>query len=612
MIIVTIKLNCVNYGITPSGEIMCGIVACIINDKAAPVLLECVRRLEYRGYDSVGIATLSGDLYIKKGEGKIDDVQKRLELTDIPGNIGIAHVRWATHGLPTGKNAHPHTDCKKRIAVVHNGIIENYKELKDKLQDEDHIFTSDTDTEILAHLIEKYMEMGNSLEVATRLTTRDIQGSYAMAAISADEPNKIIGIRKESPLIVGVGDTESFIASDVPAILEHTNNVIYLNDNEMVILDSDGVVIKDMEGNILDKEINTIEWTSDMAEKSGYKHFMLKEIHEQPDVVKNTLMEFSEIEKVVAKFTKFNRICFVACGTSYHASMVGKYLFETLLGTPTDVVLASEFIFSEGALDEQTLMILISQSGETADTLRALKIANKKSETLAIVNVLGSTATREADQVIYSRAGPEIGVAATKTYVSQLTCIYMLAIAMNGDKTLLEKLKKVPSYMKHALEDEKHIIEIAKKYKDCSDLFFIGRGFSYPTALEGALKLKEITYIHGEGYAAGELKHGPLALIDDDVPVLAVVPPGNSHDKTISNIEEVRARGASIIAVGSSEDDDLKSQAHDIIGLEQEINEMLSPIPYVVPLQLLSYYISVEKGIDPDKPKNLAKCVTVE
>jgi len=591
---------------------MCGIVACLLNDKAAPVLLECVRRLEYRGYDSVGIATLSGDIYIKKGEGKIDDVQKKLDLTNIPGNMGIAHVRWATHGLPTGNNAHPHIDCKKRIAVVHNGIIENYKELKDILQDEGHIFTSDTDTEVIAHLIEKYMEMGNGLEAATRLATKDIKGSYAIAAISADEPNKIIGVRKESPLIVGVGDNESFIASDVPAILKHTKKVIYLNDNEMVVLDPSGVLIKDMDGNILDKKVNIIEWSSDMAEKGGYKHFMLKEIHEQPEVIKNTLMEFSEIEKVVAKFPEFKRICFVACGTSYHASLVGKYLFETLLGIPTDLVLASEFIFSEGALDAKTLVILISQSGETADTLKALKIANKKSETLAIVNVLGSTATREADHVIYTRAGPEIGVAATKTYISQLISIYMLAIAMNGDNKLLETLQIVPNYVKHALEREDEIIQIAKKYKDSSDFFFIGRGFSYPTALEGALKLKEITYIHGEGYAAGELKHGPLALIDDDIPVLAVVPPGESHDKTLSNIEEVKARGARIIALGSSEDEALRSEANDIIGLKEEITEMLSPIPYVVPLQLLSYYISIERGIDPDKPKNLAKCVTVE
>ena len=591
---------------------MCGIVACIINDEAAPVLLECVRRLEYRGYDSVGLATLSGDIYIKKGEGKIDDVQKRLDLTDIPGNMGIAHVRWATHGLPTGINAHPQTDCKKRIAVVHNGIIENYKELKANLEDEGHIFASETDTEVLSHLIEKYMEMGNGLEVATRLATKDIKGSYAIAVISADEPNKIIGVRKESPLIVGVGEKESFIASDVPAILKHTKNVIYLNDNEMVILRHDGVVIKDMDGNILDNKVNIINWSSDMAEKGGFKHFMLKEIHEQPDVVKNTLMEFSEIEKVVGKFSKFKRICFVACGTSFHASLVGKYLFETLLGIPTDVLLSSEFLFSEGALDKNTLVILITQSGETADTLKALKIANKKSETLAIVNVLGSTATREANHVIYTRAGPEIGVAATKTYVSQLVSIYMLVSAMSGNDKLLAELQKVPDYMKQALENEDHIIEIAKKYKDASDFFFIGRGFSYPTALEGALKLKEITYIHGEGYAAGELKHGPLALIDDNVPVLAVVPPGESHDKTLSNIEEVKARGAKVIAVGSSKDEVLKSESHDIMGFDGDISEMLSPIPYVVPLQLLSYYISVERGIDPDKPKNLAKCVTVE
>jgi glutamine---fructose-6-phosphate transaminase (isomerizing) len=591
---------------------MCGIVACIIKDEASTVLLECVRRLEYRGYDSVGIATLSEDIYIKKGEGKIDEVQEKIVLTDIPGNMGIAHVRWATHGLPTGKNAHPHTDCQKRIAVVHNGIIENYKELKDKLLDEGHIFVSDTDTEVIPHLIEKYMDMGNGLEVATRMATKDIKGSYAIAAISADEPDKIIGVRKESPLIVGVGENEFFIASDVPAVLDHTNQIIYLNDNEMVILTSEGVIVKDDDGKVLEKEITTIEWTSDMAKKGGYKHFMLKEIHEQPEVVKNTLMEYPEIEKVAGNFSDFRRVCFVACGTSYHASLVGKYLFETLLGIPTDVILSSEFIFSEPALDAETLVIFISQSGETADTLRALKVANKKSETLVIVNVLGSTATREANHVIYSRAGPEIGVAATKTYVSQLICIYLLVIALNGDKKLLDQLKKVPDHMKSAIENEELIIEIAKKYKDATDFFFIGRGFSYPTALEGSLKLKEITYIHGEGYAAGELKHGPLALIDDDVPVLAVVPPGKSHDKTLSNIEEVKARGASVIAVGSADDSVLKSESHDFIGFKGEINEIISPIPYVVPLQLLSYHISVERGIDPDKPKNLAKCVTVE
>jgi glucosamine--fructose-6-phosphate aminotransferase (isomerizing) len=592
---------------------MCGIVACILKDKqAAPVLLGCVKRLEYRGYDSVGLATSSSKIKVKKDKGKIGEVQKKLELTDMPGKMGIAHVRWATHGLPTRENAHPHTDCKNRIAVVHNGIIENYKELRDELREEGHVFRSETDTEIIPHLIEKYMDNGSDLEEATRLATQDIRGSYAVAVMSSDEPNKIIGVRKESPLIVGVGEGNYFIASDVPAILPHTNQVIYLNDNEMVILSKDGVTVKNMDGTVITKKIDLIDWTPDMAEKGGYNHFMLKEIHEEPDAVKKTIMETSQIKKMVETFPKFNRICFVACGTSYHASMVGKYLFESLIGIPTDVVLASEFEFSAGALDEKTLVIFISQSGETADTLKALRTANKKAETLAIVNVLGSTATREADHVIYTRAGPEIGVAATKTYVSQLTCIYLLAICMNGNKKLLKEIEKIPDYMRNAIEKEDHIKEIAEKYKDADDFFFIGRGFSYPTAMEGALKLKEITYIHGEGYAAGELKHGPLALIEDDVPVVVVVPPGESHDRTLGNVQEVNARGASVIAVGSCKDNTLKSQSSDIIGFEDEINEFWSPLPYVVPLQLLSYHMSVARGIDPDKPKNLAKCVTVE
>lgn len=592
---------------------MCGIIGCILdNKKAAPVLLECVKRLEYRGYDSIGIATSGSDIKIKKDKGKIDDVQSNLGLTDLPGEMGIAHVRWATHGLPTKENAHPHTDCKDRIAVVHNGIIENYKELKGQLEEEGHVFKSETDTEVIPHIIEKYMEQGNNLEAATRLAIEDLKGSYALAVISRDEPNKVIGARKESPLIVGKGAGEYFIASDVPAILQHTDNVIYLQDNEMVILSEDGVIIKDSEGNIVEKEVFIIDWTPDMAEKGGYDHFMLKEIHEQPEAVKNTLLEASEIKKIVQKFPKFNRICFVACGTSYHASLIGKYLFENLVGISTDVTLASEFEYSAETLDENTLVIVITQSGETADTLKALRLVNHKAKTLAIVNVVGSTVTREAEYVIFTRAGPEIGVAATKTYISQLTAIYLLAIYMGGKEELLEKLHDIPDYMESALDKENQIKEIAQKYKDATDFFFIGRGFSYPTALEGALKLKEITYIHGEGYAAGELKHGPLALIDNGVPVVAVVPPGNIHDKTLSNVEEVKARGAHVIGLGSAEDEDLKSEAHDMILFEDEIDEVFSAIPYVIPLQLLSYYISVMKGIDPDKPKNLAKCVTVE
>lgn len=592
---------------------MCGIIGCILENKeAAPVLLECVKRLEYRGYDSIGIATSGSDIKIKKDKGKIDEVHANLGLTDLPGKMGIAHVRWATHGLPTKENAHPHTDCKNRIAVVHNGIIENYKELKSQLEEEGHIFKSETDTEVIPHLIEKYMEQGNNLEAATRLATGDLKGSYALAVISRDEPNKVIGARKESPLIVGKGTGEYFIASDVPAILQHTNNVIYLEDNEMVILSEDGITIKDFIGNIVEKEVFVIDWTPDMAEKGGYDHFMLKEIHEQPKAVKNTLREASEIKKIVQSFPKFNRVCFVACGTSYHASLIGKYLFENLVKIPTDVTLASEFEYSAETLDENTLVIVITQSGETADTLKALRLVNHKAKTLAIVNVVGSTVTREAEYVVYTRAGPEIGVAATKTYISQLTSIYLLAICMSGRMELLEKLENIPDYMESALEKEDFIKKIARKYKDARDFFFIGRGFSYPTALEGALKLKEITYIHAEGYAAGELKHGPLALIDEGIPVVAVVPPGKIHDKTLGNVQEVNARGAHVIGLGSSKDEDLKSETNDIIEFEDEIDEIFSAIPYVIPLQLLSYYISVMKGIDPDKPKNLAKCVTVE
>ncbi|MFU2192167.1 glutamine--fructose-6-phosphate transaminase (isomerizing) [Methanobacterium sp. MZD130B] len=593
---------------------MCGIVGCILKDnQAAPVLRDCLKRLEYRGYDSVGIATYSSSgITIKKDKGEIEEVFDQINLEELPGKIGISHVRWATHGLPTQENSHPHMDCDGKIAVVHNGIIENYKELKDQLEGEGHHFNSQTDTEVIAHLIEKYCKQGLGLEESLHQTIAKLQGSYAFAVISADEPGKIVGAKKESPLILGVGDGEYFLASDVPAMLHHTRRVIYLADNETFLIESDGITVRDLNRKVVDKAIENIKWTPEMAQKGGYDHFTLKEIYEQPDAVKNTLFELSEIEKIVDKFPKFKKITFVACGTSYHASMVGKYLFEGLLGLPAEVLLASEFEYGVGALDPESLVIFISQSGETADTLKALKIANKKAETLVIVNVLGSTATREADHVIYTRAGPEIGVAATKTYVSQLISIYLLVACMGKDKELLEQLNQVPDLMEKILPCGDDIRNMANKYKDACDFFYIGRGFSYPTAMEGALKLKEITYIHAEGYAAGELKHGPLALIDDEVPVVAIVPPGKSHDKTLNNLEEVKARGARVIALGSADDDVLKSEAHDMIEFSPEISEILSPLLYVLPLQLLSYYISVARGIDPDKPKNLAKCVTVE
>ena len=437
---------------------MCGIVGCILKDQeAAPVLLDCVKKLEYRGYDSVGIATSNSEIRIKKDQGKIDSFTKKLDLKELPGKTGIAHVRWATHGLPTKVNAHPHTDCKNRIAVVHNGIIENFKDLRSELQKSGHKFNSDTDTEIIPHLIEKYMDNGMDLEDAVRSTVHEIKGSYALAIISLDEPHKLIGVRKESPLIVGKGENEYFLASDVPAVLNHTNKVIYLANQEMAILDEKGITVKNLDGDIVSKEVETIDWTPDMAEKHGYDHFMIKEIHEQPEAVKNTLTEEKEIRKLVEELPEFKKICFVACGTSYHASLVGKYLFETLVGLPTDIILASEFEYSSGALDKDTLVILISQSGETADTLKALRIANRKSQTLAIVNVLGSTATRDAKHVIYTRAGPEIGVAATKTYVSQLTAIYLLAILMGGKEELLGTLQKIPGYMGEALKTEGQI-----------------------------------------------------------------------------------------------------------------------------------------------------------
>jgi glucosamine--fructose-6-phosphate aminotransferase (isomerizing) len=509
---------------------MCGIVGCILKDKkAAPILLECVRRLEYRGYDSVGLATSSSSIQIKKDSGKIEEVHQKLKLDDLPGNIGIAHVRWATHGLPTRENAHPHTDCHNKIVLVHNGIIENYQELKDQLQEEGHHFSSDTDTEVIAHLVEKHMDGGKDFEEAVRGATQEIKGSYALALIHADYPDTIIGVRKESPLILGVGDGDYFLASDVPAILEETNRVIYLDDDDIFIIKSEGITIKDAKGQVKENEIDVISWGPEMAQKGGYDHFMIKEIHEQPEAVRNTLSELQEIKKTVKSFSNFNRVCFVACGTSFHAAMVGKYLFEELVGLPVDLALASEFEFSVGALRPDTLVIFITQSGETADTMKAMELAKEKAETLAIVNVMGSRATREADHVIYTRAGPEIGVAATKTYVSQLTCIYLLAACMANEHQLLDELMKVPDHMMAVLEQEDFIKEISPQYKDAQDFFFIGRGFSYPTAMEGALKLKEITYIHGEGYAAGELKHGPLALISDGVPVVAIVPPGKSH-----------------------------------------------------------------------------------
>lgn len=595
---------------------MCGIVGCILKKgDVAPILLDSISKLEYRGYDSVGIATNTEDeINIKKDAGKIEDVDKKLNLANLPGNCGIAHVRWATHGDPNKNNSHPHLDENASVAVVHNGIIENYLSIKEDLEAEGHIFKSDTDTEVIPHLLEKFMDEGLNLEEALRKTINILNGAYAIAAISTKEPNKVVATRKDSPLIVGIGEDEYFVASDSPAILKYTNNIIYPEEGEIVILEESGVTIKDENNQVIEKEIDVIKWSPEMAQKEGYPHFMIKEINEQDMAIHNTLAERENIEKIVKEIKDdINRVVFVACGTSYHASLTGKYLIESLANIPTEVLLASEFKYSANALNDKTLVVFISQSGETADTLSALNIANETSKTLAIVNVAGSSATRKAQYVIHTQAGPEIGVAATKTYVSQLVAIYLLAALLGEDEELIEKLNKVPAYIKEVLEDADKVKDISRKYRFARDFFYIGRGYSYPIALEGALKLKEITYIHGEGYAAGELKHGPLALIDEGIPVVVIVPPGEDHKKTMSNLEEVQARGADVFGIGAKDDKDLILKSKDTFLINPEVDEIIAPLVYIVPLQLLSYYVADSKpGVDPDKPKNLAKCVTVE
>lgn len=594
---------------------MCGIVGCILkdNDKdVAPILFDCISKLEYRGYDSIGLATYDEGIHVKKDKGKIDEVNHKLDLPDMPGDFGIAHVRWATHGDPSKLNAHPQLDEENTIAVVHNGIIENNSKLKEDLIAEGHVFKSDTDTEVIPHLIEKFMNEGFDLEHALRKTIELLDGAYAIVIVSSKEPDKIVATRKDSPLIVGLGEDGYYLASDSPAILKYAKDILYPEKGEIVVLKKDEVIIHDEFDNRIKKDIDRIEWTPEMAEKEGYNHFMIKEINEQSTAVKNTLTQRDNIQKIIDDIGDLSRICFVACGTSYHASLTGKYLIESLAGIPTDVILASEFKYSAKTLDENTLVIFISQSGETADSLKALDVANETSKTLGIVNVAGSSITRRAQYVIQTQAGPEIGVAATKTYVSQLSAVYLFAAVLSDNKELLEELNKVPDYIDEVLNGEDLIKTLSERYNYANDFFYLGRGYSYPTALEGALKLKEISYIHGEGYAAGELKHGPLALIDEGIPVVVVIPPGDSYKKTMSNLEEVKSRGARVLAFGSEDDDELDKKAIEVFKINSDVSEIIAPLVYIVPLQLLSYYITIEKGFDPDKPRNLAKCVTVE
>ena len=602
---------------------MCGIIGYIGERRACEIIVKGLKRLEYRGYDSAGIVT--GDengLHIRKGAGRIDELVERLDLLSMPGKRGIGHTRWATHGVPNDVNAHPHTDCTGKIALVHNGIIENYEPLRRELLEKGHSFESDTDSEVIAHLIEEELKDAEDFETALRRALLKLKGSFALGVIYAGEPDRLYFVRKESPLVLGIGEGENFAASDVPAFLESTNRVVFLDDGEYAVVTRDSWEVKDLKtGRRVEKSVQTIDWSLEMAEKSGYPHFMLKEIYEQPKAIRDAIHGNAELIRDVAReIAEYEKVYFVAMGTSYHAALVGKYLFQRLAKRVPVVEEASEFRYEfEDLIDENTLVIAITQSGETADTLAAMKLAKRKgAKVLAIVNVVGSMATRIADLTLYTHAGPEIGVAATKTYTTQLVVLTLLALELarvlrSAEEEFLDRLEgelmKLPETVSKVLELNEAIRELAETLKESRDVFYIGRGISVPTALEGALKLKEISYIHAEGLSAGELKHGPLALLEKDVPVVAVAPTGKTLDKLISNIEEAKARGARTIAVGSSEG--LKRVADTLIAVPP-VDELLSPIPYIVPLQLMAYHLAVLRGNDPDKPRNLAKSVTVE
>ncbi|HEY3375561.1 MAG TPA: glutamine--fructose-6-phosphate transaminase (isomerizing) [Candidatus Aquicultor sp.] len=610
---------------------MCGIVGYIGQQDTVPILINGLKRLEYRGYDSAGIAVLNGGISILRRLGKLSELEMALDGGTLPGAVGIGHVRWATHGKPSEENAHPHLDCSGNIAVVHNGIIENYLTLRDELKSRGHVFKSETDTEVVAHLVEEKYD-GNLLE-AVRAAVREIIGSFALAVINTKEPDRIIAARKDSPLILGIGEGENFIASDIPAILKNTRSIMFLSNDELAEVTCDSVKICTIDDVAIEREIFTVHWDDEAAEKGGYDDFMLKEINEQPAAVRETIRSSFRDGKVVLDSTSnldedivkaTNKIFIVACGTSYHAGLVGKTIIENWAKVPVEVDVASEFRYRNPIIDDKTLVVTISQSGETADTLASLREAQLRgAKVIAISNVVGSSITREADGTIHTHAGPEIGVAATKTLVSQMAAIYTLALylaqvrgTMSQDEIdmRVNELKGIPDKVAALLADKdgiRRIEECAKRFVDCRSFLFLGRGIGVPVAMEGALKLKEISYIHAEGYAAGEMKHGPIALLDKDVPVVAVATQGHTYEKVVSNIQEVRARDSYVVAVATEGDNEINSHA-DYVFYVPETSEHLSAIPAVVPLQLLSYYIAKLRGCDVDQPRNLAKSVTVE
>lgn len=608
---------------------MCGIVGYIGERKSLPVLMEGLRRLEYRGYDSAGMALVSdGQLRVIRRKGNLDELEKALQSVSCDGKVGIGHTRWATHGRPSEKNAHPHLDCKGRIALVHNGIIENFLSLKERLQADGHIFRSDTDTEILSHLIEANYQ--GDLAEAVRKSVREVEGSYALAVVSLDQPDLIVAARKDSPLIIGLGKGEYLVASDIPAVLKYTREVLILEDGEVAELRRSGVKVSDLDNQVKERDAFHVSWDAEAAEKGGYPDFMLKEIFEQPMAIRETIRgrimqdgtaRLDEMNLSSERLRRLNRAFVIACGSSFYAGLVGRFAIEQWAQLPVELDIASEFRYREPVVDENTLVVAITQSGETADTMAAIREAKKqKAPVVVISNVVGSSASREADAVIYTHAGPEIGVVATKTLVSQMAAIYILALylgqmrnklSLSFSQTIMEELKRIPEKVATVLKGAEEIKKVAERYASYSNFLFLGRGIGLPVAMEGALKLKEVSYIHAEGYAAGEMKHGPIALIDDGMPVVFIVTKNQLRDKTISNIQEVLARGATVLAVATEGDEDIKKYAREVFYVP-ETQEVLSAIPTVIPLQLLAYYIARKRGCNVDQPRNLAKSVTVE
>jgi glucosamine--fructose-6-phosphate aminotransferase (isomerizing) len=609
---------------------MCGIVGYIGQKEIVPILMEGLERLEYRGYDSAGLAVWSEEgIVIRRREGKLRQLKELIQEQPLSGNVGVGHTRWATHGRPSETNAHPHVSGK--VAVVHNGIIENYLEIKEELVAAGRKFNSETDTEIVAHLIDEFSKDGTTFEEAVRKALHRIVGSFALGIVHQDRPDLLVAARKESPLIVGFGENEYFLASDVPALLDHTREVVYLDDGEVAYLTRDGVTITDLDGEVLDKEVHRVMWDAVMAQKAGYKHFMQKEIFEQPRAVIDTFRGRISLEqgKVIlpdVPFTAeeiqgFDKVTIVACGTSYHAGLVGKFMIEELARIPVEVDLASEFRYRDPILDDKTLLLLISQSGETADTMAALREGkSKNTRTLAICNVVGSSLARQVEGVVYTQAGPEIGVASTKAFTTQLVCLYLLALYLSQARgklphakaqQMIQELMHLPHLLEEVLENEDEVITVSRRFGKAANFLYLARGINYPLALEGALKLKEISYIHAEGYPAGEMKHGPIALIDEKMPVVVCVPSGKTMEKAMGNIEEVKARSGVVIALTEKTNRLALGKADEVIHIPPA-SEMLMPIILAIPLQLLAYHVAVLRGTDVDQPRNLAKSVTVE